>query len=152
MLIIVLFTIIAVAIGIVIVAKNFSPADPTVDTDIPFHTGDVGIETDQSGEKVDQPIKEEEKYIRKEGVYNFLFVGYDKAAGLTDVNILAQFDTNTGAINVIQMPRDTYARYNSREGSYHKMNGALGYFERDLEELANFLEKNLCIKILMQVY
>lgn len=146
-LIIVLFTIIAVAIGIVIVAKNFSPADPTLDTEIPFHTGEVETDTDDEGNKVDQPIKEEEKYVRKEGVYNFLFVGYDKAAGLTDVNMLAQFDTNTGAINIIQMPRDTYARYNSREGSYHKMNGALGYFERDLEDLANFLEKNLCIKI-----
>ncbi len=146
-LIIALFTVIAIAIGIVIVAKNFSPADPTLDTEIPFHTGDVETDTDDSGEKVDQPQKEEEKYVRKEGVYNFLFVGYDKAAGLTDVNMLAQFDTNTGAINIIQMPRDTYARYNSREGSYHKMNGALGYFERDLGDLADFLEKNLCIKI-----
>lgn len=146
-LIIALFTLIAIAIGIVIVAKNFSPADPTLDTEIPFHTGDVETETDHLGEKVDQTLKEEEKYVRKEGVYNFLFVGYDKAAGLTDVNMLAQFDTNTGAINIIQMPRDTYARYNSRVGSYHKMNGALGYFERDLEDLADFLEKNLCIKI-----
>ena len=146
-LIIAIFTIIAIIVGIVIVAKNFSPADPTVDTDIPFHTGDVETDTDDEGNKVDQPIKEEEKYVRKEGVYNFLFVGYDKAAGLTDVNMLAQFDTNTGAINIIQMPRDTYARYNSREGSYHKMNGALGYFERDLGDLADFLEKNLCIKI-----
>ncbi len=146
-LIIALFTVIAVVIGIVIVAKNFSPADPTVDTEIPFHTGDAQTETDDEGQKVDQPVKEEEKYVRKDGVYNFLFVGYDKAAGLTDVNMLAQFDTNTGAINIIQMPRDTYVRYNSREGSYHKMNGALGYFERDLGDLADFLEKNLCIKI-----
>lgn len=146
-LIIAIFTLIAIAVGIIIVAKNFSPADPTVDTEIPFHTGEVETETDDGGNKVDQPIKEEEKYIRKDGVYNFLFVGYDKAAGLTDVNMLAQFDTNTGAINIIQLPRDTYARYNSREGSYHKMNGALGYFERDLGALADFLEKNLCIKI-----
>ena len=146
-LIIVLFTVIAVIIGIMIVAKNFSPVEPTLDTDIPFHTGDIETDTDEEGNKVDQPIKEEEKFVRREGVYNFLFVGYDKAAGLTDVNMLAQFDTNTGAINVIQMPRDTYARYNSREGSYHKINGALGYFGRDLEEFAAFLEKNLCIKI-----
>ncbi len=146
-LIIAIFTLIAIVVGILIVAKNFSPADPTLDTEIPFHTGDVATDTDDEGNKVEPVVKEEEKYVRKEGVYNFLFVGYDKAAGLTDVNMLAQFDTNTGAINIIQMPRDTYARYNSREGSYHKMNGALGYFERDLEDLADFLEKNLCIKI-----
>ncbi len=146
-LIIILFTLIALVLGVVIVAKNFSPADPDVDDEIPFHTGDVLVQTDKEGNTLEPTDKEEEKYIRREGVYNFLFVGYDKAAGLTDVNMLAQFDTNTGAINIVQMPRDTYARYNKREGSYHKLNGALGYFGRDLGDFASFLEKNLCIKI-----
>ena len=145
-LIIVVFTLVAIVVGIVIVANNFSPADPIVDTDIPFHVGDVETQTDEEGNVIQVPGGEI-KYIRKEGVYNFLFVGYDKAAGLTDVNMLAQFDTNTGAINIIQMPRDTYSRYNSKKGSYHKINGALSYFERDLEDFASFLETNLCIKI-----
>lgn len=146
-LVIVAFTLIAVIVGIIIVAKNFSPADPKVDTDIPFHTGDAETQTDEGGNKIQDPANSTEKYVRKEGVYNFLFVGYDKAAGLTDVNMLAQFDTNTGAINIIQMPRDTYARYNEKEGSYRKVNGALNYFGRELEDFASFLEKNLCIKI-----
>lgn len=144
-LVIVVFTIVALAIGAIIVAKNFSPAEPIIDNEIPFHTGDVETQTDDEGNKV-IPGGTEEKYIRREGVYNFLFVGYDKAAGLTDVMMLAQFDTNTGAINIVQLPRDTYARYNE-SGSYRKINGALSYFDRDLEDLASFLEKNLCIKI-----
>ncbi len=146
-LIIVIFTLIAVTLGIIIVAKNFSPAPPVDDEDIPFHTGDVETQTDDEGNKLDQPVSTEDKYIRREGVYNFLFVGYDKTAGLTDVNMLAQFDTNSGAINVIQLPRDTYARYNSKDGSYRKINGAMGFFGRDLDDFASFLEKNLCINI-----
>ena len=145
-LIIVIFTLIAIIVGIIIVAKNFSPADPTVDTDIPFHTGDVETQTDDEGNKVEQPPKDEDKFVRKDGVYNFLLVGYDKAAGLTDVNMLAQFDTNTGAINIVQLPRDTYSRYNET-GYYHKINGALSFFGRSLEDFASFLETNLCIKI-----
>ncbi|MEE0970036.1 MAG: LCP family protein [Clostridia bacterium] len=146
-LIIIAFTLFALVVGIAIVAGNFSPADPAVDTDVPFHTGDKETQTDEDGNKVDVEAGTVDKYIRREGVYNFLFVGYDKAAGLTDVNMLAQFDTNTGAINIIQLPRDTYARYNSRAGSYRKINGALGYYGRDLSDFASFLEKNLCINI-----
>lgn len=145
-IIIVVFTIIALTLGIAIVAKNFSPADPDVDTDIPFHVGDFETQTDEEGNKIEPDDSEKDKYIRKEGVYNFLLVGYDKSAGLTDVNMLAQFDTNTGAINIIQLPRDTYARYNM-DGYYRKINGAYNYFERDFEDFASFLEKNLCIKI-----
>ena len=145
-LIIVIFTLIAIAVCILIVARNFSPAEPNVGTDIPFDVGKIETQTDEDGNVVAGPVGQV-KLVRKPGVYNFLFVGYDKAAGLTDVNMLAQFDTNTGAINIIQMPRDTYSRYNSKEGSYHKINGALGYFDRQLEDFATFLEKNLCIKI-----
>ncbi|MBE6538431.1 MAG: LytR family transcriptional regulator [Ruminococcaceae bacterium] len=144
-LVIVAFTIVALVIGAVIVAKNFSPAEPIIDDEIPFHTGDVETQTDDEGNKV-VPSGTEEKYIRREGVYNFLFVGYDKAAGLTDVIMIAQFDTNTGAINIVQVPRDTYARYNER-GSYRKINGALSYYDRELADFASFLEMNLCLKI-----
>lgn len=143
-LIIVLFTLVALIVGGVIIVKNFSPSSPNIDGDIPFHTGDVETETDDVGNKI--PQGDDSNFVRKEGVYNFLMVGYDKAAGLTDVNMIAQFDTVTGAINIVQMPRDTYARYNE-SGYYRKINGALSYYGRNLAEFAGFLEKNLCIKI-----
>lgn len=143
-LIIILFTIVALIIGGVIIVKNFSPSKPNLDSNIPFHTGDVETDTDEDGNKITPDVTD--KFVRKEGIYNFLMVGYDKLAGLTDVNMIAQFDTNTGAINIVQMPRDTYARYNP-DGYYRKINGALSYFERDLGDFANFIEKNLCIKI-----
>ncbi|MBR4295674.1 MAG: LCP family protein [Clostridia bacterium] len=144
-LVILFFTLVAIGIGVGIAAGNFSPAPPDVDEEIPFHTGDVETDLENLGQE-DQADKQEDKYVRKEGVYNFMFVGYDKAAGLTDVIMLAQFDTNTGGINIIQIPRDTYARYNEG-GYYRKINGALSYFKRDLDDLASFFETNLCINI-----
>lgn len=143
-LIIAIFTIVAIIIGLVIAVNNFSPRLPNVGTDVPFVTGGPITDTDEDGNivHVDDGV-----YIRKEGVYNFLLVGYDRVAKLTDVNMIAQFDTNTGAVSIIQIPRDTYARYNAKVNSYHKMNGALSYFKWELEDLASFLEENLCIKI-----
>ena len=143
--VILIFTLVAIIVAAIIVKNNFSPALPDIDTDIPFATGPLYTETDEEGNKI-VPSGGEEKYVRKEGVYNFLLVGYDKAAGLTDVIMLAHFDTNTGAINIIQIPRDTYARYNE-SGYYKKINGALSYYKRDLDKFASFLEANLCIQI-----
>lgn len=138
-----IFTVIAVAFGIWMVARNFNPAQPVVDEELPIE--DTLTDTDNEGNTVVVPV-EKDLYVRREGVYNFLLVGYDKAAGLTDVNMIAQFDVNTGKVSVVQLPRDTYARYNEG-GRYKKINGAFGYFKRDLESLAKFLEQTLCIKI-----
>ena len=65
---------------------------------------------------------------------------------MTDVNMIAQFDVNTGKVSIVQLPRDTYARYNET-GRYKKINGAFGYFKKNLEGLAKYLESTLCIKI-----
>ena len=142
-LIIALFTLVAVVFGVVMVAKNFNPAQPVVDEELPID-GTL-TDTDNDGNTVVIPV-EKELYVRREGVYNFLLVGYDKAAGLTDVNMIAQFDVNTGKVSIVQLPRDTYARYNET-GRYKKINGAFGYFKKNLEGLAKYLETTLCIKI-----
>ena len=142
-LIIAIFTLIAVAFGIWMIARNFNPAQPVVDEELPI--ADTLTDTDNDGNTVVVPV-EKDLYVRREGVYNFLLVGYDKAAGLTDVNMIAQFDVNTGKVSIVQLPRDTYARYNEN-GRYKKINGAFGYFKRDLEGLANYFEETLCIKI-----
>ncbi|MBO5904022.1 MAG: LCP family protein, partial [Clostridia bacterium] len=142
-LIIALFTLVAVVFGVVMVAKNFNPAQPVVDEELPID-GTL-TDTDNDGNTVVIPV-EKELYVRREGVYNFLLVGYDKAAGLTDVNMIAQFDVNTGKVSIVQLPRDTYARYNDTV-RYKMINCAFGYFKKNLEGLAKYLETTLCIKI-----
>lgn len=142
-LIIAIFTVIALGFGVWMVAKNFNPASPVVDKELPI-TGTV-TDTDDDGNKVVVPV-EKDKYVRREGVYNFMLVGYDKAAGLTDVNMIAQFDVNSGKVSVVQLPRDTYSRYNEG-GRYKKLNGAFSYYKKDLSKLAKFYEETLCIKI-----
>ncbi len=56
-------------------------------------------------------------------VYNFLLLGRDRASGLTDVMMLVSVDIGQSAVNIIQIPRDTYARYTER--GYRKLNGAM---------------------------
>ncbi len=54
---------------------------------------------------------------------NFLLLGCDRASGLTDVMMLVSVDTDGKSMNILQIPRDTYARYSER--SYKKLNGAM---------------------------
>lgn len=51
-----------------------------------------------------------------------LFLGCDRAAGLTDCIWLVCFSGKTGAVRLLQLPRDTYAAYTDRD--YRKLNGA----------------------------
>lgn len=44
-------------------------------------------------------------------VYNFLILGHDRAATLTDVIMLVHYDVTAGNISVVQFPRDTYVSY-----------------------------------------
>lgn len=143
-IVIVLFALVALVAGLFFVASNVTPPDVS-NNEIPFdhtiaQTGEVG-----GSDNTVTPGKNE--YIRREGVYNFLLVGYDKLAHLTDVIMIAQYDVNRGAVNIVQFPRDTFARYNEKKSAYHKMNGALSYYKWDLEKLTAFLETNLCIDI-----
>lgn len=74
---------------------------------------------------------------------NFLLLGRDRASGLTDVMMLASIDEESGCLNVLQIPRDTYAEYT--EKGYRKINGALGALGAD--GVCEFLESALCIGI-----
>jgi LCP family protein required for cell wall assembly len=81
---------------------------------------------------------------QKKKKYNILLLGEDDAAGLTDVLMIVSCDTESREINILQIPRDTYAEYTS--ASYRKMNAA-----RDVlgggEGVAEFLEGSLMISI-----
>ena len=54
-------------------------------------------------------------------VCNFLLLGTDKAAGLSDVIMLVSVNLSNGSINFMQIPRDTYFECGS---TYKKLNGA----------------------------
>lgn len=53
---------------------------------------------------------------------NFLILGKDNAAGLCDVVILGSANADSGDVNLMQIPRDTYLKYT--DSSYKKLNGA----------------------------
>ncbi|MGI6743132.1 MAG: LCP family protein [Eubacteriales bacterium] len=89
--------------------------------------------------------------------YNFLILGKDKVAYNTDVIMILNFDVKTGAINILQIPRDTMFRIN---GNRHKANALYAVYynyankigESDpvsygLQSLADTIEQNLKIKI-----
>lgn len=56
------------------------------------------------------------------GVTNILVMGRDAAAGLTDVMMLVSLDADAHTLQVLQIPRDTYVKYTSK--NYKKINGA----------------------------
>lgn len=96
--------------------------------------------------------------IEKETKYNFLVMGHDRAANLTDVIMLVSFDTDDNKLTLMQLPRDTY--FEIDDYSYHKINGLYNYCINQAKEedskkpeydgmlkVASYLEKNLDIKI-----
>ena len=74
---------------------------------------------------------------------NFLVLGRDRASGLTDVMMLVSVDEESGQLNVLQIPRDTYAEYTAK--GYRKINGALGALGAD--GACEFLESSFCVDI-----
>lgn len=88
--------------------------------------------------------------------YNFLVVARDKVSGLTDVMMIINYNITKQSLSVMQVPRDTYVEVENYY--YHKINGVYSYFEKNrrgesnasrdaLRDVADYLEKNLCIKI-----
>ncbi len=102
---------------------DFTPEQNT-NTNLPAITDDINGNEDEPGNvPVSSPHSGTKK--RAAGVYNFLLLGRDKVALNTDVIMIMNFDVNEGSINIMQLPRDTYAEF----GGYpNKINGALAQF------------------------
>lgn len=96
--------------------------------------------------------------IESETKVNFLVMGHDRAANLTDVIMIVTLDTKDGSMALTQIPRDTYVELD--DYYYHKINGMFNYFigkakdngsssaEKDaLTMCADYLSKHLDIKI-----
>ena len=160
-MVILLFAVIAL-----IVAIRLFYQPPQVDDSLPFDTDPVVTtghlpQTNERGETIDPPAvpvgpsggSDPVEYIRREGVYNFLIAGHDRIAVNTDVLIVASFDTKNNALNLVQIPRDTYADYTT--AAYRKINGALSVYlnetyydyDKSMSMLMDFLMKNLNIKL-----
>ena len=58
-----------------------------------------------------------------ERVTRFLVMGCDRAAHLADCIMIVTLNEGSGAVSVVQIPRDTYAEYTHRD--YKKLNGIL---------------------------
>ena len=75
---------------------------------------------------------------------NFLFLGKDNTSGLCDVIMLVSYNVADSSVGVVQIPRDTYAKYT--ESSYKKLNGAVNVLGSEAE-LCAFLSKSFGIAI-----
>ncbi len=89
--------------------------------------------------------------------YNFLVLGHDRAATLTDVIMLVNYNVTDGSVSIMQFPRDTYVSYGVPTG---KINASYSSFyyealgngsdtpELDaLRKFADKIETALCTKI-----
>jgi len=141
--------------------------EPTIDDDPPsFWTEDIsgnGTPEDtvagQVGAQTDTELQAPvitDSYARRENVYNFLVLGVDRAANLSDVIMVVSYDIAEQNIHVLSLPRDTYINVGS---SYHKLNayfsasynrsasrGAERYRDA-IEAMASFIENGLCIRL-----
>ena len=61
--------------------------------------------------------------VQQDRITRFLVLGCDRAAGLTDSMFVITLNQTQKKATVLQIPRDTYADYTSRD--YKKLNGAL---------------------------
>lgn len=116
-------------------------------------------ETDEFGNTIEKKYE----YTQIDGTYNFLVLGMDKEASLTDVCMLVNFDTRSGKISLMQLPRDTYVSsvdgVNNNTGKLNELFADHRYsrmrngesdedsYKGALDDVTELLEKSLCIRI-----
>ena len=143
---------------------------PTVDdAPPPFWSGEV--QTDSNGVEIFVPSGDgadgndvvqgaapviTDHYTRRKDVYNFLVLGVDRAANLSDVIMVISYDISKQTIDVLSLPRDTYINVGS---TYHKLNAyfAASYnrsasrgterYRDAIQSMASFIENSLCIRL-----
>ena len=78
---------------------------------------------------------------------DFLICGLDNTSGLTDVIMIVGFDNVTHKVNIMQIPRDTYA---GKDVVSHKYNAVYGHApkaQNGMEMLETHVEHDFGIKI-----
>ena len=99
--------------------------------------------THKKGSESSYVVEREANTPFSESVYNYLVLGKDRVSGLTDVMMVVSLDSAELTASVIQIPRDTYARYT--DSGYRKINGALSAL--GAEGLCDFIEENIGVAI-----
>ena len=107
-------------------------------------TSGKNASVDESTFDAEQIVADEPENGSKKEIYNILLLGIDESQRLTDVLMIVMCDTKSKAINVLQIPRDTYAEYTL--SSYRKINAASDVLNGG-EGLSDFLTENLGISI-----
>ena len=94
---------------------------------------------------------------QKDQNFNFLVLGRDRIANLTDVIMLINYNVTEGSISVMQFPRDTYVGYgvatskiNATYPTFYNQAVGEGSKQPEVDALRRFadvLEEALCTKI-----
>lgn len=113
--------------------------------------GDVKTIVDENNNTVSLTEKNDSKE------YNFLVLGHDRAASLTDVIMLINVNVENGGVTIMQIPRDTFVGYDIPTGKINATFSTLrsqAYKEnakdptyKALRDFADIIEENFCIKI-----
>ena len=143
-------TIIAiVAIAMIVVALTLF-YKPWLDDEVPWTDGPTET-TNKNGDVPVGPVPGDD-YVRNQHLTNFLVLGRDRVANLTDVIMVVQFDTKNHSVNILQIPRDTYAYHDS---TYHKINGLYSHYmvennykaKDSMKDVVSYVQNNFNIKI-----
>ncbi|MHB1154953.1 MAG: LCP family protein [Eubacteriales bacterium] len=158
---IILFTLISILVVVMSFTALFvilyKPSLGFDDLSDPVNVDDPMFIIDDDADKPPVTSSDNANSLRKKDFYTFLIMGRDKVGLNTDIIILLSFDINNGAINILQIPRDTYMEVDSSpfkiNAAYAIMhNRAYNNEESDIDDAAMrgfilLLEQNLCIKI-----
>ncbi|MBE6708446.1 MAG: LytR family transcriptional regulator [Ruminococcaceae bacterium] len=122
---------------------NYTPEGPNVPTDTMIHYDE------NNNPVVVKPLEDK--------TFNFLVLGHDRMATLTDVIMLINYNVTEGSISIMQFPRDTYVGYGVATS---KINVSYATFFNEargkgsdtpeldaLRKFADHLESALCTKI-----
>lgn len=143
-IVLVIYAVIMFGIGFIVFYK------PSVSQEVPFNP----TVTDAEG------VTHEVNFEPKGDSYNFLILGRDKMAFLTDVMMIINVDTVNNSLSVMQLPRDTYIaggyptnKLNAVFSTfYSKGLNSLGMSREESEKYAlgefkTLLAQSLCIRI-----
>ncbi len=122
------FVIFAAILGLFLFSKPDISGKREESDYVDYHTDDEGNKYITSVNEHGENVKVEIDKIAKDNHYNFLVVGKDRAYFNTDVIMLASFDTDTGAVSLMQIPRDTYIELVDDTRRVKKANSLLAHF------------------------
>lgn len=143
--------VLAAACGLLLFAVNYFVlfVPDSSDKDIKFEIPDTGDKNTSSNKTPE---------VNKQDNYNILVMGHDRAASLTDVIMLINYNVAEQSVTIMQFPRDTYVTVG--DYYYHKINGLYNYCIAEVRDegssdpekdgcvrMAEYLEKNLAVTI-----